>query len=170
MWAHPGKKLLFMGGELGEWEEWNAEGSLHWDLLEHAGMQQLIRDLNAIYRNEPALYEVDFEPQGFRWLDANDVQRNIVAMLRVAADGERSLACIANLSPVPRGQYRVGLPHGGRLREALNTDSELYGGTNVGNLGGVEAEPNPWQGQPFSAELTLPPLGVVWLVPEGQTT
>jgi 1,4-alpha-glucan branching enzyme len=171
MWAHPGKKLLFMGGELAQEGEWNHNTSIEWHLLdrpEHAGMQRLIRDLNAVYRNEPALYEVDFEPHGFRWLDANDVQRNVVALLRVAADGERSLACIANLSPVPRGEYRVGLPHGGRWLEAINTDSELYGGSNVGNLGGVEAEPNPWQGQPFSAELTLPPLGVVWLVPERQ--
>src|SRR6266550_1981528 len=164
MWAHPGKKLLFMGGELAQESEWNHNVSLDWDLLDrpgHAGMQRLIRDLNAVYRSEPALYEVDFEPAGSRWLDANDVQRNVVALLRVAADGERALACLANLSPVPREQYRVGLPHGGRWREAINTDSELYGGSNVGNLGGVEAEPYPWQGQPYSAELTLPPLGVV---------
>jgi len=169
MWAHPGKKLLFMGGELAQESEWNHNVSLDWHLLDrpgHAGMQRLIRDLNAVYRSEPALYEVDFEPAGFRWLDANDVQRNVVALLRVAADGERALACLANLSPVPREQYRVGLPHGGRWREAINTDSELYGGSNVGNLGGVEAEPYPWQGQPYSAELTLPPLGVVWLLPE----
>jgi 1,4-alpha-glucan branching enzyme len=170
MWAHPGKKLLFMGGELAQEGEWNHNVSLDWHLLErpeHAGVQQLVRDLNAIYRNEPALYEVDFEPHGFRWLDANDVQRNILAFLRVARDGDRTLAFIANLSPVPRDCYRVGLPHGGRWREALNTDSELYGGSNVGNYGGVDAEASPWQGQPYSAELTLPPLGVVWLVPDG---
>src|SRR5437763_5506773 len=169
MWAHPGKKLLFMAGELAQEGEWNHNVSLDWHLLdrpEHAGMQRLIRDLNAVYRSEPALYEVDFEPAGFRWLDANDVQRNVVALLRVAADGERALACVANFSPVPREQYRVGLPHGGRWREAINTDSELYGGSNVGNLGGVEAESCPWQGQPYSAELTLPPLGVVWLLPD----
>jgi 1,4-alpha-glucan branching enzyme len=169
MWAHPGKKLLFMGGELAQEGEWNHNVSLDWHLLdrpEHAGIQRLIRDLNAVYRNEPALYEVDFEPAGFRWLDANDVQRNVVALLRVAADGERALACVCNFSPVPREQYRIGLPQGGHWREALNTDSELYGGSNVGNLGGVEAESSPWQGQPYSAELTLPPLGVVWLVPE----
>jgi 1,4-alpha-glucan branching enzyme len=169
MWAHPGKKLLFMGGELGQEGEWNHNVSLEWHLLdrpEHAGVQRLVRDLNAVYRAEPALYEVDFEPQGFRWLDANDVQRNVVAFLRVDADGDRAVACLANLSPVPREQYRVGLPHGGRWREVINTDSELYGGSNVGNLGGVDAEHTPWQGQPYSAELTLPPLGVLWLAPE----
>jgi 1,4-alpha-glucan branching enzyme len=173
MWAHPGKKLLFMGGELAQESEWNHNVSLEWHLLdrpEHAGVQQLISDLNALYRNEPALYEVDFEPQGFRWLDANDVQRNVLAFLRIAADGTRTLACVCNLSPVPREEYRLGLPHPGAWREVLNTDSELYGGSNVGNLGGVEAEPSPWQGQPYSAELTLPPLGVVWLVPEGHAT
>ena len=169
MWAHPGKKLLFMGGELAQESEWNHNVSLEWHLLdrpEHAGIQRLVRDLNHAYRSEPALYEVDFEPQGFRWLDANDVQRNIVAFLRVAADGDRTIACVSNLSPLPREQYRIGLPHGGRWREVINTDSELYGGTNVGNLGGVDAEPAPWQGQPYSAELTLPPLGVLWLAPE----
>jgi 1,4-alpha-glucan branching enzyme len=169
MWAHPGKKLLFMGGELAQEGEWNHNISLDWHLLdrpEHAGAQRLVRDLNHVYRSEPALYEVDFDSHGFRWLDADDVQRDIVAFLRVAADGERTIACVSNLSPVPREQYRIGLPHGGRWREVINTDSELYGGSNVGNLGGVDAEPTPWQGQPFSAELTLPPLGVVWLAPE----
>jgi 1,4-alpha-glucan branching enzyme len=169
MWAHPGKKLLFMGGELAQESEWNHDTSIDWGALErpeHAGVQQLVRDLNRIYRSEPALYEVDYEPHGFRWLDANDVQRNILAFLRVARDGERTLAFVANLSPVPREHYRLGLPHGGRWREVLNTDSELYGGSNTGNYGGVEAEPNPWQGQPFSAEVTLPPLGVLWLLPE----
>jgi len=166
MWAHPGKKLLFMGGELAQEGEWSHDASLDWRLLEHpahAGVQRLVRDLNAIYRAEPALYEVDFEPHGFRWLDANDAERNVLAFLRLSADGSRALACVCNLSPVPREGYRLGLPHGGRWREALNTDSELYGGSNVGNLGGVEAEPSPWHGQPWSAELVLPPLAVVWL-------
>jgi 1,4-alpha-glucan branching enzyme len=169
MWAHPGKKILFMGGELAQESEWNHNVSLDWPLLErpeHAGVQRLVRDLNTIYRSEPALYEVDFEPAGFRWLDANDVQRNIVAFLRLGIEGRRPLACVCNFSPVPRERYRVGLPDGGRWREALNTDSELYGGSNVGNLGGVEAEARPWQGQPYSAELTLPPLAVLYLVPE----
>jgi 1,4-alpha-glucan branching enzyme len=169
MWAHPGKKLLFMGGELAQDREWNHDTSLDWHLLDdpqHAGVQSLVRDLNAIYRAEPSLYQVDFEPAGFRWLDANDVARNVVAFVRFSAGNERALVCICNFSPVPRERYRVGLPHGGRWREALNTDSEHYGGSNVGNWGGVQAEDGPWQGQPCSAELTLPPLGVVGLVPE----
>jgi 1,4-alpha-glucan branching enzyme len=169
MWAHPGKKLLFMGGELAQEREWNHDDSLDWHVLqwkEHAGAQNLVRDLNRIYRDEPALWEVDFEPHGFRWLDANDVARNAYSFLRFSGDGSRAVACVCNLSPVPRERYRIGLPYGGRWREALNTDSEHYGGSNVGNYGGVEAEDAPWQGQPFSAEITLPPLGVVWLAPE----
>jgi 1,4-alpha-glucan branching enzyme len=158
-----------MGGEFAQELEWNHDASLDWRLLEqegHAGVQRLVRDLNVVYRSQPALYEVDFEPAGFHWLDANDVARNILAFLRIAADGKRTVACVCNLSPIPREHYRLGLPHGGRWREALNTDSHHYGGTDVGNWGGVEAEPCPWQGQPWSAELTLPPLGVLWLVPE----
>jgi 1,4-alpha-glucan branching enzyme len=169
MWAHPGKKLLFMGGEIAQEREWNHDDSLDWHLLqwrEHAGAQALVRDLNRIYRSEPALWEVDFEPHGFRWLDANDVARNVYGFLRLSANGSRAVVCVCNLSPVPCGHYRVGLPFGGRWREALNTDSEHYGGSNVGNYGGVEAEDAPWQGQPHSAEITLPPLGVVWLVPD----
>jgi 1,4-alpha-glucan branching enzyme len=169
MWAHPGKKLLFMGGEIAQEREWNHDASLDWHVLdwhEHRGTQNLIRDLNWIYRTEPALYEVDFEPHGFRWLDANDVARNAYSFLRLSADGSRAVACVCNLSPVPRERYRVGLPFGGRWREALNTDSEHYGGSNVGNYGGVEAEDSPWQGQPFSAEVNLPPLAVIWLVPD----
>jgi 1,4-alpha-glucan branching enzyme len=169
-WAHPGKKLLFMGSELAQETEWNHDESLPWHLLdrpEHAGIHALIRDLNHIYRSQPALYDLDHDPHGFRWLDANDVARNIVAFMRVAEGGASPLVCVANLSPVPREHYRIGLPHGGRWRELLNTDASVYGGSNVGNYGGVEAEDGAWQGQPASAELTLPPLGVVWLVPEG---
>jgi len=169
MWAHPGKKLLFMGGELGEWEEWNYDGSLHWNLLEyaeHQGVQSLIRDLNHTYRSQPALYEVDFDPRGFRWLEANDAANNVLAFARVDDRGESPVVCVLNLSPVPRYEYRVGMPKCCRWRELLNTDSAFYGGSGVGNLGGVEAEPVPWHDQPFSAQLTLPPLGAVWLVPE----
>jgi len=169
MWSHPGKKLLFMGGELGEWEEWNAEGSLHWNLLEsaeHAGTQSLVRDLNRAYRDTPALYERDFDPNGFRWLEANDASNNVIAFARLDDAGERPLVCVLNLSPVPRYDYRVGMPLCCRWRELLNSDSPFYGGSGVGNLGGVEAEPVGWHDQPFSALLTLPPLGAVWLVPE----
>ncbi|HWE80737.1 MAG TPA: 1,4-alpha-glucan branching protein GlgB [Gaiellaceae bacterium] len=169
MWAHPGKKLLFMGGELAQEWEWNHDGELDWGALnrpEHGGVQALVRDLNRLYRAEPALYELDFEPAGFRWLEANDAAQNIVAFLRVAADGSSYVACVANLSPVPREGIRLGLPCGGRWREALNSDASIYGGTDVGNGGSVEAEDIPWQGHSWSAKLTLPPLGVLWLVPE----
>jgi len=169
MWAHPGKKLLFMGGELGEWLEWNENASLHWDLLEqgdHSGVQALVRDLNRVYRETPALWQRDFEPEGFAWLEANDAANNVVAFARLGEGDTAPLVCVLNLSPEPRYEYRVGVPAGCRWREALNTDSEYYGGSGVGNLGAVEAEPLPWNDQPFSALVTLPPLGAVWLVPE----
>jgi 1,4-alpha-glucan branching enzyme len=168
MWAHPGKKLLFMGGELAQEREWSHEGSLDWHLLEqpqHAGIQSLVRDLNGLYREEPALWEVDFEPDGFQWIEPNDAAANCLSFARWSRDRERVVVCVCNLSPVPRHGYRLGLPKSGPWREALNTDSVFYGGSNVGNVGGVEAEPHPWHDQPFSAEVALPPLGVVWLVP-----
>ena len=170
MWAHPGKKLLFMGQEFAQSEEWSHERSLDWHLLEygeHAGVQSLVRDLNRVLRDTPALYEVDFDPRGFYWIEPNDADANVVAFARAGEDTSKDvLVCVANLSPVPRPGYRLGLPRSGRWVEALNTDSAFYGGTDTGNLGGVEAEPQPWHGQPCSAEVSLPPLGVVWLVPE----
>ena len=169
MWAHPGKKLLFMGCEFAQQAEWSHERSLDWHLLEqpaHAGIQSLVRDLNRLYRSEPALYELDSDPAGFWWLEPNDADNNVLAFARQSREGERVVVFIANLSPVPREHYRLGLPRSGRWREALNTDSAYYGGTDVGNLGGVQPEPIPWHDQPFSAEVTLPPLGAVWLVPE----
>jgi 1,4-alpha-glucan branching enzyme len=171
MWAHPGKKLLFMGNEIAQEAEWNFERSLDWHLLEraeHAGIQGLVRDLNGVLREEPALYERDFDGDGFAWLEANDAARNVVAFARLSKDGERTLVCVANLSPIPQEGYRVGLPRSGRWDEALNTDSRLYGGGDVGNGGSVEAEPIGWHDQPFSAELTLPPLGVIYLRPAEQ--
>ncbi|HEX4362998.1 MAG TPA: 1,4-alpha-glucan branching protein GlgB [Solirubrobacteraceae bacterium] len=170
MWAHPGKKLLFMGQEFAQSDEWSHARSLDWHLLEygeHAGVQALIRDLNGVLRDTPALYEVDFDGRGFYWIEPNDADANVVAFARAGEDpGSDVLVCIANLSPVPRPGYRLGLPRSGRWVEALNSDSGFYGGTDTGNLGGVDAEPLPWHGQPCSAEVTLPPLGVVWLVPE----
>jgi 1,4-alpha-glucan branching enzyme len=169
MWAHPGKKLLFMGGEIAQDNEWNHDTELDWWLLQydqHLGVHRLVKDLNAVYRSEPALYELDFDPGGHRWLDANDVAQNVFAFVRFGAGGSRPLVCVCNFSPVPREGYRVGLPHGGRWREALNTDSHHYGGSNVGNYGAIEAEDCSWQGQPCSAQITLPPLGVLWLVAE----
>src|SRR4051794_24481333 len=172
MWAHPGKKLLFMGGEFGQNDEWNeSAGSLDWHLLEHAehgGVQALVRDLNHAYRAEPALWEVDFEAHGFRWVEANASEDNVLVFMRLSADGSRQLMCACNFSPVPRHGYRIGLPGPGRWRELLNTDSEFYGGSGVGNMGAVCADEQPWHELPYSAELSLPPLGVVWLVPEDQ--
>jgi 1,4-alpha-glucan branching enzyme len=167
-WAHPGKQLLFMGCEIAQRSEWDAETSLDWHLLEeadHQGVQSLVRDLNRVYRETPALWEDDFEPSGFRWLEPNDAPANVLAFARHGTDPKKPLVCVCNLSPVPRYGYRVGMPVRGRWREALNTDSTFYGGTGEGNLGEVKAEAVAWHDQPFSAELTLPPLGVVWLVP-----
>jgi len=168
MWAHPGKKLLFMGGELAQEQEWSHERSLDWHLLErpeHAGIQRLVADLNRSYRAEPALWELDTDPAGFGWIEPNDADNNVLAFARQSRTG-RVVVFVANLSPVPHERYRVGLPRSGRWREALNTDSTFYGGTDTGNLGGVQAEPIPWHGQPVSAEVTLPPLAALWLVPE----
>jgi 1,4-alpha-glucan branching enzyme len=168
MWAHPGKKLLFMGSEFAQEAEWNHERSLDWHLLErpeHAGIQALVRDLNRLYRDQPALWELDSDPAGFWWLEPNDADANVVAFARCSADGQRVLVFAANLSPVPRERYRLGLPRPGPWREKLNTDSTFYGGSDMGNLGGIEAEPVPWHGQPVSAEVTLPPLAAIWLVP-----
>jgi 1,4-alpha-glucan branching enzyme len=171
MFAHPGKKLLFMGSELAQEAEWSHERSLDWHLLErpeHAGIQSLVRDLNRLYRAEPALWEVDSEPSGFYWLEPNDADSNVIAFARASKNAERVLVCVANLSPIPRYGYRLGLPRPCRWREAMNTDSSFYGGGDVGNLGGVQPEPIPWHGQPVSAEITLPPLAAVWLVPDDE--
>ncbi len=169
MWAHPGKKLLFMGGELAQEQEWSHERSLDWHLLErpeNAGIQSLVRDLNRVYRDEPALWGLDSEPAGFWWLEPNDADSNVIAFARTSADHERVLVFVANFSPVPRSAYRLGLPRSCRWREAINTDSTFYGGSDTGNLGAIEPEPIPWHGQSYSAELTLPPLAAIWLVPD----
>jgi 1,4-alpha-glucan branching enzyme len=169
MWAHPGKKLLFMGQEFAQIDEWSESRSLDWHLLEspdHSGVQSLIRDLNHAYRAEPALWELDANPVGFWWLEPNDADNNVLAFARQSADGSRLLVFVANLSPIVRHGYRLGLPRAVRWREAVNTDSSFYGGSDVGNLGGVAPEPIPWHDQPVSAELTLPPLAALWLVPE----
>jgi 1,4-alpha-glucan branching enzyme len=166
MWAHPGKKLLFMGGEFAQRAEWNHDRSLDWHLLgapAHAGVQRLVRDLNRIYREEPALFELDGDPAGFQWVQVHSADVNVLAFVR--RSGERHVVAVANLSPVPRHGYRVGLPRAGEYREALNTDAAEYGGSGVGNHGRVQAEAVAHDGQPASAVVSLPPLGVVWLAP-----
>jgi 1,4-alpha-glucan branching enzyme len=169
MWAHPGKKLLFMGNEIGQEQEWSEERSLDWHLLEnpqHSGMQSLVRDLNRAYRDTPALWERDYDHTAFWWLEPNDAEASVFAFARLGRDTKRPFVFVANLTPVPRTGYRLGLPVPGRWRELLNTDSSHYGGSDTGNLGGVKAEDVPWMEQYHSAELTLPPLGAIWLVPE----
>jgi len=165
MWAHPGKKLLFMGGEFGQWNEWYHDTSLDWHLLDepdHRGLHTLVRDLNRLYRGEPALWECDFEAAGFEWVDCWNADENVLAFLRTAPSRGRRLFCVSNFSPVPRTGYRVGLPRPGRYTELLNTDAATYGGSNLGNAGAVQAEATPWHGQPYSAALTLPPLATLW--------
>ncbi len=169
MFAHPGKKLLFMGSELAQEAEWRAEASLDWHLLErpeHAGVQTLVRELNRLYRAEPALWEIDSDPSGFWWLEPNDADSNIIAFVRASRKAERLVVFAANLSPVPRGGYRLGLPRACRWRQALNTDSSAFGGSDWGNFGVLKPEPIPWHGQPVSAEIELPPLAAIWLVPD----
>ena len=168
MWAHPGRPLLFMGGEFGQSAEWNHDRSLDWHLLqypEHAGVQGLVRTLNGVYRDQPALSERDFDWTGFGWLDPNDTDHRVLSFLRHNADGSQHLACVANLTPVVRRDYRIGLPAAGRWVEALNTDGAEYAGSRPGN-GTVPTDAVPWQGQKYSATFTLPPLAVLWLVPE----
>src|SRR6185436_2332255 len=167
--GHPRKKHLFMGSEFGQVREWNHDTSLDWHLLDqgpyHRGVQALVRDLNRIYRAEPALHQVDFDPAGFQWMDCSDAEQSVVAFVRRARDARDQVLVVCNFTPVPRQRYRVGVPVGGFYRELLNTDAGYYGGSNVGNAGGVQAEARPWTGQPWSITLTLPPLSVVMLKP-----
>ena len=167
MWAHPGKKLLFMGGEFAQWNEWNSNGSLDWNLLDfpqHDGVRRLIRDLNQTYRQIPALHEIDFEYQGFEWVSANDSDNSVIAFLRYGKDRSKAILCVCNFTPVVRHGYRLGAPGAGSYVERINTDSEYYGGSNVGNpFGVVEAEKIPSHGRDWSVSLTLPPLAVVYL-------
>lgn len=170
MFTYPGKKLLFMGAEIGQWSEWSHETGLEWHLLDYAAHQGILRwvaDLNRLYRREPALHEQDGDPEGFEWVDFSDVEKSVVSYLRrgLSADDVALIAC--NFTPVPHYNYRVGIPFGGFWKEVLNSDAVEYGGSGVGNLGGVEAEQVAAHGQPWSLPLTLPPLGAVIFTPEG---
>ncbi len=166
MYGHPGKKLLFMGGEFGQWHEWAYQSSLDWHLLEyepHKKLQHFVRDLNHLYTREPALYEVDTDWQGFDWIDFRDADNSVVAFLRKAKDPEDFLLFACNFTPVPRHDYRLGVPRAGLYQEVLNSDSEAYGGSNVGNFGGVQTEDIASHAHPYSLRLTLPPLAVIVL-------
>jgi 1,4-alpha-glucan branching enzyme len=164
MLGMPGKKLLFMGGEFGQRDEWRHDGSLDWDLLQfapHAGIQQWVKDLNRAYRDEPALHEQDCRPEGFEWIDCNDAESSTLSFLRKAQSADDAILVVCNFTPVPRLRYQVGVPRGGYWRELLNSDAQIYGGSGLGNLGGVEAEATSTHGRPFSLTVTLPPLAVL---------
>ncbi len=168
MWTHPGKKLMFMGGEFAQDREWNHDRGLDWFLLDqpaHQGVQSLLRDLNDRYRDMPALHRRDCEPEGFRWVVMDDADQSVFAFLRQGAEGDAPALVLCNFTPVPRHAYRVGVPGGGFWAERLNTDAGVYGGSNIGNGGGVAAEAEPAHGLPFSVVLTLPPLATLVLQP-----
>ena len=168
-WAYPGKKLLFMGGEFGQGREWDFDGSLDWPLLDvawHRGVQGLMKDCNRIMRAEGALHERDCESEGFKWIVVDDAAASVFAWVRLGGEGTRPVVAISNLTPTPRPAYRLGLPLSGRWTEVLNTDAGLYGGSNVGNAGGIVATEGPSHGYPYSADLTIPPLATIWLVHE----
>lgn len=166
MYGHPGKKLLFMGGEIGQWKEWNHEEGLEWFVLEypfHRGIKDWVRDLGHLYRNEPALYELDFSPDGFEWVDFHDWQQSIISFIRKGMERDKSILIVCNFTPVPRYNYLVGVPEKGFWKELLNSDSEFYGGSGMGNGGGAVTTSIPWNGRPYSLSLTLPPLSVLFL-------
>jgi 1,4-alpha-glucan branching enzyme len=168
MFTQPGKKLLFMGGEFGQWREWNHDASLDWHLLEHPphqGLQRWVRDLNTLVRGEPALHELDCDPAGFAWVDCNDSEASVISFLRRGRAPDDWLLVACNFTPVPRHDYRVGVPRAGRWDEVLNSDAPLYGGSGQGNLGSATATPPACHGREYTLPITLPPLGVVVFKP-----
>jgi 1,4-alpha-glucan branching enzyme len=169
MYGHPGKKLLFMGQEIGQYEEWDEKASVRWELLGfayHRSLQAMLRELNRIYKSEPALYEVDFHYEGFEWIDFSDVDGSVICFARFAKDRRDYLVFVCNFTPVSRSGYKVGVPSAGRYLEIFNSDSEQFSGGNVGNLGSAIALPAEWHGRPASITITLPPLGVLIFKPE----
>jgi 1,4-alpha-glucan branching enzyme len=164
MFTQPGKKLLFMGDEFGQWREWNHETSLDWHLLQydrHQALQKLVGDLAHLYRSEPALHELDFEWKGFDWIDCNDSLGSVLSYLRRGKSSDDIILVGCNFTPIPRNQYRIGVPRGGYWQEILNSDADSYWGSGLGNKGGLQAENTPYHGQPFSLNITLPPLAAV---------
>lgn len=169
MYAQPGKKLLFMGGELGQWQEWNHDTSLDWHLLEyqrHTELQKWIQDLNFLYKYEPAIHEMDCSPDGFEWIDCGDADSSIISLIRKGRSTKDIFFIICNFTPVPRFNYQVGVPRGGIWTEVLNSDAKEYGGSGQGNLGGIEASPVSFHGRSYSLSLTLPPLAALFFKSE----
>jgi 1,4-alpha-glucan branching enzyme len=165
MYGHPGKKLLFMGCEIAQWKEWSHEESIEWDSLQypsHADVQRWVKDLNRLYRSEPALYEQDFSNDGFEWIDIHDWENSCISFLRKGKSPENTILVVCNFTPVPRYNYHLGVPSAGFWKEILNSDAQIYGGSGHGNFGGVEASPMPSHGKSCSVSITLPPLGVLF--------
>jgi 1,4-alpha-glucan branching enzyme len=164
-WCFPGKMLLFMGCEFGQSAEWNANDQLDWWLLEagpyHKGLLQFVRDLNQLYVGDPALWQSDYDHSGFYWIDASDHDNSVLSFIRQDTTFRNRIAVVLNLTPVARYRYRIGLPNAGKWREVLNSDAQVYGGSNIGNLGGVVATDHKCHNQPYSAEVTLPPLSII---------
>lgn len=157
-----------MGGEVGQWHEWNHDESVQWHLLQwesHQGMQNLIKDLNRVYQEQPALHEVDFTEAGFEWLDSHNAEESVIAYVRKGKDPGNMVAVMLNLTPVPRLEHRVGVPGPGWYEEIFNSDSERYAGSNIGNGNGCEAEAIPWNGRDWSIRISLPPLGALMFKP-----
>ena len=168
MYGHPGKKLLFMGGEFGQWDEWNHDKSLDWHLLKfkpHRLLQKYVMDINYLYQSEPALFEVDFSYEGFEWIDFHDTEQSIISFIRKAKNPQDFLVIVCNLTPVPRIGYRVGVPEHCFYKEILNSDSRIYWGSNLGNSDGVHSDETPWQGRPYSINIILPPLATLIFKP-----
>jgi 1,4-alpha-glucan branching enzyme len=170
MTAQPGKKLLFMGAEIGQWREWSHDRSLDWHLLDsppHTGIQRWVADANRLYCSEPAMHELDFSGEGFEWIDCNDADQSVISLIRKGTTTTTIVLVVCNFTPVPRSGYRIGVPRGGDWHEVLNSDATTYGGSGQGNLGRVHADIIECFGRPFSVVLTLPPLSVVFFRSEG---
>jgi 1,4-alpha-glucan branching enzyme len=169
MFAHPGKKLLFMGNDFGQWDEWNFRQSLDWHLLEqpmHRRLREYVKHLNRLHSQYNALHQIDFSHEGFEWVDSSDWEQNVICFLRKGRKSEDLLLVICNFTPMPRMDYRVGVPKDGIWKEILNSDAKEYGGSGVRNLGKIESEPIPFHGRDYSISLTLPPLGIIFLANE----
>jgi len=165
MYGHPGKKLLFMGGEFGQWKEWNHDTSLDWHCLDsalHKGIHSWLKDLNSFYQSQPALHELDFQSDGFEWMDFHDWEHGIISFVRKSKTQADQVLVVCNFTPIPRYSYKIAVPRSGFWREELNSDAKVYGGSGHGNLGGMQAVSEPAHGKQFSMKLTLPPLGVLF--------